>query len=136
MKIRCSSFLDTNVVLSLFSENQAKAERAESLLAGGGTISVQVLNEIVNVARSKMGMDWDETEDFLATLRGLVAIEPVTLKTHETALALARRYGLSIYDALIAAAAQLSDCDTLWSEDMQHGLVIDRRLRILNPFGG
>ena len=64
----------------------------------------------------------------------LVAFEPVTLKTHETGLALAERYRLSIYDGMIAAAALLAGCDRLWSEDMQDGLVIDGRLRIADPF--
>jgi predicted nucleic acid-binding protein len=43
-------------------------------------------------------------------------------------------YNLSIYDAMIAASALHADCDTLWSEDMQHGMVLDDRLRIVNPF--
>jgi predicted nucleic acid-binding protein len=47
---------------------------------------------------------------------------------------LAERYGFSIYDSMIAAAALLADCDTLWSEDMQDGMLIDARLRIANPF--
>jgi predicted nucleic acid-binding protein len=49
-------------------------------------------------------------------------------------LTIAERYNLSIYDAMIAASALTADCDTLWSEDMQHGMVIDGRLRIINPF--
>jgi predicted nucleic acid-binding protein len=53
---------------------------------------------------------------------------------HDTGLALAERYGISIYDAMIVAAALRADCDTLWSEDMHNGLVIENRLRILNPF--
>ena len=65
----------------------------------------------------------------------LVAFEPVTLKTHETGLALAERYRLSVYDAMIAASALLAGCNRLWSEDMQNGLVIDRQLRIVDPFG-
>ncbi len=67
-------------------------------------------------------------------LRGLLTVHPVTLETHETGLALAERYSLSIYDAMIAASAFHADCDTLWSEDMQHGMVLDDRLRIANPF--
>jgi predicted nucleic acid-binding protein len=46
----------------------------------------------------------------------------------------AERYGLSVYDGLIVAAALLSQCDTLYSEDMQHRLLIDGQLRIHNPF--
>jgi predicted nucleic acid-binding protein len=128
------SFFDTNVVVYLASGEPTKAERAESIIADGGTISVQVLNEITNVARRKMRMSWEETHAFLAMIRGLLPVEPLTIETHETGLTLAERYGLSTFDAMIAASALLADCDTLWSEDMQDELVIDGRLRIANPF--
>jgi len=67
-------------------------------------------------------------------LRGLLTVHPVTIETHETGLALAQRYGLSTYDAMIVAAALHADCDTLWSEDMQHEMALDEGLRIVNPF--
>jgi predicted nucleic acid-binding protein len=128
------SFFDTNVLLYAASGDPAKADRAEELIGAGGTISVQVLNEITNVARRKMGMSWTETHAFLSMIRGLLSVHPLTIDVHETGLALAERYGLSIYDGMIAAAALHADCDTLWSEDMQDGIVLDGRLRIVNPF--
>ena len=128
------SFFDTNVVLYLASGDRAKADRAESLIAAGGIISMQVLNEIANVARRKMRLSWDETHTFLSTVRALLPVEKLTIETHETGLVLAERYGFSIYDSMITAAALLADCDTLWSEDMQDGMLIDARLRIANPF--
>jgi predicted nucleic acid-binding protein len=128
------SFLDTNVLIYLASGAPAKARRAEAIVAAGGTISVQVLNETANVARRKMGLTWQETHGFLATIRDLLAVEPLTIETHDTAIRLAQRYNFALYDALIAAAALLAGCDTIWSEDMQHGLVIEGRLRIANPF--
>ena len=67
-------------------------------------------------------------------IRGLLWVHPVTVETHETGLALAERYGLSIYDAMIAASELHTECDTLWSEDMHDGIVIEDRLRIANPF--
>jgi len=127
-------FFDTNVLVYMASGRTAKADRAERLVRDGGIISVQVLNEIANVARRKMRLSWPETRAFLSLMRGLLPVEPVTLKTHETGLALAERYRLSIYDGMIAAAALLAGCDRLWSEDMQDGLVIDGRLRIADPF--
>ena len=127
-------FFDTNVLVYMASGRTAKADRAEHLVRDGGIISVQVLNEIANVARRKMRLSWPETRAFLSLMRGLLPVEPVTLKTHETGLALAERYRLSIYDAMIAATALLAGCDRLWSEDMQDGLVIDGRLRIADPF--
>ena len=128
------SFFDTNILLYVASGDRAKAERAEQLIGDGGKVSAQVLNEIANVARRKMGLTWMETREFLSMIRGLLPVEAITVEIHETGLMLAERYHLSIYDAMIAASALEADCDILWSEDMQDGMVLDARLRIVNPF--
>ena len=128
------SFFDTNVLLYVASGDSVKADRAERLISAGGIISVQVLNEIANVARRKTGMSWAETGAFFSLIRALLTVQPLTVDLHETGLALADRCGLSTYDAMIAASALRADCDRLWSEDMQDGLVLDGQLRIVNPF--
>lgn len=127
-------FVDTNVLLYLASGDDQKADRAEAMLGQGGTISFQVLNETANVLRRKMRMSWSDTHLFLDMIRALLTVEPVTVATHETGLAVSERYGLSIYDAMIVSAALMTGCDTLLTEDIQDGLVIDGRLRIVNPF--
>jgi len=128
------SFFDTNVLLYTASSDDVKAERAEHLIAAGGVISVQVLNEIANVARCKMGFSWSRMNLLLSRIRQLLPVVPVTIDVHETGLALAERYGLSIYDGMIAGAALDSGCDILWSEDMHDRLVIEARLTVVNPF--
>ncbi len=129
-----ASFFDTNVLVYIASGDTAKADRAEAAVAAGGVISVQVLNELANVARRKMQMSWVDTRVLLTTLRDLLTVHPLTLETHETGLELAERYGFSVYDAMIAASALHAGCDTLWSEDMRHGMELDKGLRIINPF--
>ncbi len=128
------SFFDSNVLLYLASNDPEKADQAEARVGSGGAISVQVINELANVARRKIRMSWQDTNGFLSLLRDLLTVHPVTVETHETGLTLAERYNLSVYNAMIAASALHADCDTLWSEDMQHGMVLDGRLRIVNPF--
>ncbi len=128
------SFFDSNVLLYLASDEAEKAEMAELLLAGGGAVSVQVLNEIANVARRKMRMNWRETNEFLALIRRMVSVAPLTVETHEAGMALAETYGFSTYDSMIVAAALLEGCDVLLSEDMQDGLLVREQLRITNPF--
>lgn len=128
------SFFDTNVLVYLAAGDSAKADRAEALVDAGGAISVQVLNEIANVARRKMALSWPETRAFISAIRGLLSVEPVTVEVHDTGLALAERHGLSTFDSMIAASALHADCDTLWSEDMQDGMVLDGRLKVVNPF--
>ena len=128
------SFFDTNVLVYIASGDAVKADRAEAAVAAGGAISVQVLNELANVARRKMQMSWADTHAFLNLLRGLLTVHPLTVETHETGLGLAERYGFSTYDAMIAASALHAGCDTLWSEDMQHDMVLGEGLRIVDPF--
>ncbi|MDR3510971.1 MAG: PIN domain-containing protein [Caulobacteraceae bacterium] len=131
-----ASFLDTNVLLYLVGLNPAKAERAEALVAEGGVISVQVLDEMANVGCRKMLLSWSEVHALLDTLRDLLDVRPMTVAVHEVGLGLAEKYKLSIYDAMIVASALEAECDALWSEDMHNGLLVDGRLRIVNPFEG
>ena len=127
-------FIDTNVLIYLLSSDTAKADRAEKIVQTGGLISVQVLNEFTNVARRKLNMSWNDTNEVLSLIRLLCQTEPLTLETHDKGKLVAERYGLSVYDAMIVAAALLAGCHELYSEDMQSGQLIDNRLRILNPF--
>lgn len=127
-------FVDSNVVLYLLSADVAKAEHAEAVLASGGVISVQVLNEVTNVARRRAGLSWAEIAELLDVLERSCVVEALTINTHNRGLQLAERYSLSVYDAMIVAAALLAGCGTLFSEDLQHGLLIDEQLRICNPF--
>jgi predicted nucleic acid-binding protein len=126
-------FFDTNVLIYLLSGDAAKADRAEALIADGGIIGVQVLNEFVAVASRKLAMSFAEIREVLAGVRAVCTVEPLTAATHELALELAERNHLSFYDALIVAAATLAECGTLYSEDMQDGQVI-AGVTIRNPF--
>jgi predicted nucleic acid-binding protein len=128
------TFFDTNVLLYLLSANTAKADRAEELIAGGGVISVQVLNEFAAVASRKLGMSWGEIRDVLLLIRAVCEIKPVIVETHDRGVEIAERYGFSFYDATIVASALRAGCKTLYSEDLQDGQVVARQLRIRNPF--
>lgn len=127
-------FFDTNVLLNLVSSDAAKADTAEALLADGGHVSVQVLNEFASVAVRRRGLSWDAITDVLGVVRAVCHIHPLTVETHDEACALARRYGFSFYDSLIVASALLAGCGAVYSEDLQDGQRIDRRLTVRNPF--
>lgn len=131
-----TAFFDSNVVLYSASADAAKANRSDELLAGGGWISVQVLNETVHVARRKMKLEWARVHNLIDTISALVRITSVDLDMQHNAMAVAERYKLSIWDATIVASAIATGCRVLYSEDMHHGLVIDGQLRIENPFLG
>ena len=128
-----SAFVDTNILVYA-QEAGAKADRARAVLAGGGRLSVQVLNEFTAVAGRRLGHDWREIADAIDDALVLTGPPlPLTLDLHVAARALAEAHRLSFYDALIVAAAIEAGCNTLYSEDMQHGQAIGA-LRIQNPF--
>ncbi len=128
------AFIDTNILLYLMSADNDKADRAEEIVQAGGLISVQVLNELANVTRRKLSMSWGEINEVLILVRSVCSVAPLTMETHGRGMVVAERYGMSVYDAMIVAAALLGGCKTLYSEDMQDGLLIDHQLRICNPF--
>ena len=129
-----SGFLDSNVLIYAFTTDK-RAAKAQDLLQTRPTISVQGLNEFANVARRKLGMGWQEVRDAISALRLLCpTILQLDLATHDAALRIAERYGYSMFDALVVASALQANSETLWSEDMQDGMVVDGRLRIANPF--
>ncbi|WP_372425625.1 PIN domain-containing protein [Salinarimonas chemoclinalis] len=126
-------FLDSNIVLYLL-DGGPKAAIAEQLLAGGPTISVQVLNEVLVNCIRKAGMSWDEAGTFLNGVRQVCGVVGLSEQTHDAGRALGVRYGFSVYDSMIVASALIAGCDILYSEDMQDGLAVEGVLRIVNPF--
>lgn len=128
------SFFDTSILLYLLSEDSRKADRVEELIAARGTISVQVLNEFAAVAIRKSRMPLPDVKEILGTIRAVCNVEPVTLATHDRGLDVHGRYGFSLYDSMLVASALIAGPDILYSEDLQHGQVIDGRLRLINPF--
>jgi predicted nucleic acid-binding protein len=130
-----SAFFDTNVLVYAVVQDDPRSQQAEDLIAEGGRVSVQVLNEFAAVMRRKARMPWDEVRFAIENIEALCPDPlPITLDTHREALAIAERYGYRIYDALMVASALEARCTTLYSEDLHDGQVIERQLTIRNPF--
>jgi predicted nucleic acid-binding protein len=133
--MNASAFFDTNVFVYAVVQDDPRSQQAENLIAEGGTVSVQVLYEFADVVRRKAKMPWDEIRFAMENIQSLCPDPlPITLDTHQEALAIAEKYGYRIYDALIVASALKAKCTILYSEDMQDGQIIDHRLTIRNPF--
>jgi predicted nucleic acid-binding protein len=127
-------FFDTNILVYAFAADDPRSARAEALIAEGGVIGVQVLNEFTNVARRKLQWDLQQIEASLAVIEQLFGVaRPLTTVVHAQAVRLARDFKLSFYDALIVAAAMDAQCELLCSEDLQ-----DRQkfgsVTVENPF--
>ena len=127
------AFFDTNILIYAYSTDARRA-RALNIISVGGVVSAQVLNEFTNVLRKKQKQDWPVIEAALQSLRfRFPNILPLTADTHAAAFTLARGHGLAFSDALILASATESGCDTLYSEDLQHGRSFGQ-LVVVNPF--
>lgn len=128
-----TAFLDTNILIYA-QERGTKGELAREAILVGGVISVQVLNEFVAVLRRKFGLEWYVIEEAVVDVRiALETVHPMDVSTHTEAVALARSYGFSFYDALIVATALEAGCDTLITEALQAGQRIEG-LTVVNPF--
>jgi predicted nucleic acid-binding protein len=126
--------LDTNVAVYAFSEDE-RNETALSLLTAGPKLSIQLLNEFANIGVRKREVPRNEICESLDKIRTLAgSVRTLSLPVHERALVISERFQLSFYDSLMLAAALLDGCEIFYSEDMQHGMVIDGKLTIINPF--
>jgi predicted nucleic acid-binding protein len=134
-------FIDTNILLYYFATDQADIQKkaiAEALLDRDDCIlSAQVLQEFYVQATRPSRPDRissDEAEQFvLAMLR--FPIQPQTTELLRTAFDIRRRLNFSYWDSAIVAVAMLTDCDILYTEDLQHGQIING-IKVVNPFVG
>jgi predicted nucleic acid-binding protein len=130
-----SAFFDTNIFVYAVVQDDPRSDKAEELIAEGGTVSAQVLNEFADVVRRKAKMPWDKVRFAIQNIKALCPDPlPLTVDIHNEALTIAEKYGYRVYDALIVASALKARCTILYSEDMRDGQVIDHRLTIRNPF--
>ena len=127
-------FLDTNILVYAHREGDYRTTIARQVLFEGGVVGVQVLNEFASVARAKLGFSWPQVQEAIDNILILCpAPMPLSIEIHLNALGLSKRYGFSIWDGLIVAAAIEAKCSALLTEDLQHGQVVEG-VRIENPF--
>ena len=127
--------VDSNIAVYAFADAGRKAKIAADAIGRADFVSVQVLNEFASVASRKQGRSWTEIASKVADIRAAVGrVVSVEASANVDAIGIAERYRLSFYDALMLAVALAGGARTIFSEDMQHGLVIDDTLRIVDPF--
>ncbi|GHV50845.1 twitching motility protein PilT [Synergistales bacterium] len=132
-------FIDTNLfvyahVSDDFSKHRTAVELLNQRIRGESIIvSTQVLSEFYS-AMFKYKRSHEEITMFLTDMARCVNVAPVSLLTVELSLRLKVEYGYSYWDSLILASAVENDCKALYSEDMQHGQIIENCVSIQNPF--
>ena len=129
-----SVFIDSNIVLYALGDDEDKRAIAAALLADWPTISTQVISECTHVLRRKLKMPADRVAEEMQSVLDVTYLRDVGLYEIRSAWQIASRYGFGHYDCLIIAAALSAGCTTLYTEDLQHGQIIDERLTVLNPF--
>ena len=129
-------FLDTNIVVYLYSgdEPEKQAAALQLIEQNNPVISTQVLSELANTLSRKFALPFDVVAQAVAEVQDACGVLPVMPETISQALALAKKYQYSYYDSLILSSALSAGCNTLFTEDMQHGQVIENSLTINNPF--
>ena len=127
-------FFDTNTLLYLFSSDTNKADWISKNVQKSNVISVQVLNEFTSASLKKIKISTKELDEFLGLFLEIFTIKPLDVETFNSGLRISRRYGYHQYDSMIIAAAIQAGCQRLYSEDLQHKQVIDKKLQIVNPF--
>jgi predicted nucleic acid-binding protein len=125
-------FVDTNILVYCYTEDEPeKSEKAQIVCdVPDAFISTQVLAELSNSLKKKFVYSWNDIESTLSEVGSDFNVyinKPSTIEQ-------ADKYGYSFYDSLIISAALDCNCETLYSEDMQHGQIIEKRLKIINPF--
>ena len=132
-------FFDTNILLYALglptgSPKDARNEAAFRLLTEGGRVSVQILNEFADLLARKLRLPWARIEEVLSLTEGLCGKAlPLTAEAQKNAVSIASRLGYRIHDAMVVASAREAGCEVIYTEDLQHGQVIEG-VRIVNPF--
>ena len=127
--------LDTNILIySHFRNDEHKRTVSHELLAANPVVSTQVVSEYLNVMKRLLPVSKIELLKLCAQWMNECWIQLVGKSTVDIAKQIVERYDLQIFDAIIIATALEADCETLYSEDMQHNMKINRQLTIINPF--
>ena len=97
-------------------------------------ISTQVIAENINVCIRKLNFSKEKSFAHGKTLIDKLTVVHIKVSTIEFAFMISKKYQLGWWDSLIVATALENNCEILYSEDMQDGLVIESKLTIINPF--
>jgi len=128
-------FIDTNIIVYAFSnDTQDNKDISRNLLDTPFLISMQVIFEFINVSTKKLKYTKLEAVE---NAKELVLVSEMVFESEKIlnkSIELFTKYSLQIFDSKIIATALLSGCNILYSEDLQDGLVIENKLRIINPF--
>ena len=129
-------FIDTNILVYCYTDDEpVKKQKALDIANKPDTfIRSQVLAELSNTLKKKFKLDWQAVESVISEVSSDFNVYVTKPATIEQACRIADKYQYSFSDSLIIAAALSCNCKTLYSEDIQDGQKIEKKLTIVNPF--
>ncbi len=136
MTMNNNSFLDTNILIYAYSisELNKKNKSIELLNHKNIILSTQVINEFVWIMSRKYNVDLIKLDMIVKNLFDTYRIVLIDKQVIELAIKLSIKYNFSYWDGLILSASLVNECNIIYTEDLQHGQIIDNNLTILNPF--
>jgi len=126
--------LDTNILIYLEGNDAVKRNISEELLSFAPVIPSQAITEFLNVTRRLRNISKLQALNEAAELFADCEIAPIQNSSINLAIKLIEKYDFQLFDSLIVALALEADCEILYTEDMQHGLLVNKKLQIINPF--
>ncbi|MVN20153.1 PIN domain-containing protein [Mucilaginibacter arboris] len=127
-------FVDSNIVLYLMDVDEHKKIISRKLLSNNPTICTQVLTEVANVCKYRFKYKKHELLILWSDLLRDCTLIPTDHQSVHKAIQLVELYDFQLFDALIIADALKANCTILYSEDMQHKMLLENKLTIINPF--
>jgi len=134
LMITSKTFIDSNILVYLFDYDERKRLIAEELVISRPNISAQIFVEVVNVCKKKFHFTKSNMLVLWNNLLRDCSLIPTDKQSFQKAIQLVNRYDFQLFDALIVADALKANCTILYSEDMQHKMLVENKLTIINPF--
>ncbi len=142
--MRDKIFIDTNIWIYALTKPKNEIEEfkrveALSLLqniinSADIVISTQIVNELHFNLFKKFGIEDRKISSIIdENIVKISHIAPLCFLTYKKSYEIRANYNISFWDSLVISSAILNSCNIIYSEDMQDNLIIDKKLRILNP---
>lgn len=134
-------FIDTNlwIYLAVEANDSSKHQKVivffEDIISQDVYTSIQAINEFHWVLSRKYNFSEDniaeKVKEGIVKTSNKVALD---FSSYQKAELIRSNYNISFWDSLMLAVAILADCSVFYSEDLQHNLLIDDTIKVINPF--
>jgi len=127
--------IDSNILIYAFGiQDISKNKIAREIISECNKISLQAINETMFVLKRKFNFPVKELQEIIQFFKEKYSVKNTDIHTLETAMVIIDKYHYSFWDSMMLASALKNGCTVIYSEDMQHEQIIEKKLKIINPF--